>query len=179
MASTASAAPSGPGYLVLGAIGAPHGVRGAVKVRCYAASPEVLLDCRQWRLRDRSGAERVFAVREASWDGHALRATFAGVEGRDAAEALRGCEVLIAREALPAPAPREYYRQDLLGFCVRNCEGIVLGTVRGFVDAPGNPLMIVQGASNEPERWVPGTAQHLRRVDTAHREIEVDWPAEF
>ncbi len=63
------------------------------------------------------------------WDGRALRATLAGIGDRDAAERLRGCEVLLARSELPATRPHEYYCEDLLGFTVRNGTGAVLGNV--------------------------------------------------
>ena len=51
------------------------------------------------------------------------------------AEALRGAR-LIERAALPPAATREYYRADLVGFAVRNLEGVLLGALSHFVEAP-------------------------------------------
>ena len=154
-------------------------MRGAVRVQSYAEPPESLAEHRQWQLRDvaaAEGAERSVQVREAAWDGRVLRASLEGVADRDAAERLRGCAVLIEREARPALQPREYFREDLLGFAVRNGAGVLLGSLQHFVDAPAGVLMVVRG---ERERWLPAGAPYLRRVDLARRTIEVEWPEDI
>jgi 16S rRNA processing protein RimM len=139
-----------------------------------------LLQHRHWRLRKPGGAEdgseRVLEVLQAQWDGHALRASLAGIGDRDAAEALREYEILIERAALPAAAEREYYREDLLGFTVRNTDGVLLGTLQYFLTAPAVAIMVVRG---EREYAVPAGPPHLKRVDLQQRMIEVEWPADF
>jgi ribosomal 30S subunit maturation factor RimM len=77
---------------------------------------------------------------------------------------------------LPAAAEREYYREDLIGFTVRNVQGVVLGTLQYFLTAPATAVMVVQG---EREYALPAVPPHLKRVDLQQREIEVDWPADF
>jgi 16S rRNA processing protein RimM len=161
---------------VLGRIVAPHGVRGDVKVHSYADPPENLLDHSHWLLRRTDGSEQQVEVLDGRWDGHVLRARLAGVGDRDAAERLRGSEVLLARSELPPPRAQEHYCEDLLGFTVRNGEGAVLGTLSHFVEGPAGALMVVRG---QREYWVPARPPHLRRVEAARREIEVDWPADF
>lgn len=152
----------------------------------YTDPPESLLTHRHWRLR-RAGDVSAAAdsavealpqieVVHAQWDGHALRAQLAGIEDRDAAEGLREHEILIARSTLPAAAEREYFREDLLGFTVRNTAGEVLGSLQYFLTAPAVAVMVVRG---EREYAVPAGPPHLRRVDLQRREIEVDWPADF
>ena len=64
---------------------------------------------------------------------------------RDAAELPRGRDIEVARLALPPTAAREYYRDDLIGLRVRTGEGAQLGRVSHFLDAPVEPVMIVQG----------------------------------
>lgn len=146
----------------------------------YTDPPDSLLQHRLWRLRrpgdSGDGSERTIEVLHAQWDGHAMRASLAGIEDRDAAEALRENEILIERAALPAAAEREYYREDLIGFTVRNVQGVVLGTLQYFLTAPATAVMVVQG---EREYALPAVPPHLKRVDLQQREIEVDWPADF
>lgn len=164
---------------MLGRVAAPFGVRGWVRVQSYTDPPDSLLQYRDWRLRAPGGDEAEAAPRrvlQSQWDGHALRVAFDGVADRDAAEALREWEILIERAALPEAAPREYYREDLLGFTVRNAEGVVLGSLQHFLSTPGSPVMVVKG---EREYAVPAVPPHLRRVDLEQRLIEVDWPADF
>jgi 16S rRNA processing protein RimM len=153
-------------------------VRGGLKVWSYADPPQSLLQHRHWRLRQSDGSEALYEVLQAHWDGHAIRVELAGVVDRDVAASLRDCEILIERVERPSAGPAEYYREDLEGFTVRNTEGAPLGILQHFLEAPAGALMVVK-AEDGGERWLPGTAPHLKRVDLAQREIEIDWPADF
>jgi len=166
--------PSPP--VVLGRIGAPHGIRGRVRVQSFAEPPEGLFERDVWRLRFPDGGRQSFRVVEASGGGTAWRVALEGVGDRTAAGRLNGCLVEVDRAELPALAAREHYREDLVGYVVVNREGVRLGTVRGFVDTPANPVMVVAG---ERERWLPAAPPHLLRVRHAQRAIDVDWPAEL
>ena len=79
---------------------------------------------------------------------------------------------------MPPPGKRQYYRADLIGLPVRNVEGVELGRVRHFVDAPAGPLMVVQDGAGR-EHWVPAVPEHLRKVDLDAGSILVDWPADL
>jgi 16S rRNA processing protein RimM len=151
-------------------------VRGDLRVRSYTEPPESLLAHRSWLLRSPEGHERRVEVLNSQHSGATLRVTLAGIADRDAAERLRNNEVLIERAALPATAAREFYQEDLLGFSVRNLEGIVLGELTHFVEAPTGALMVVRG---KREYWLPAQAPRLRRVDLERRELVVDWPEDI
>lgn len=168
--------PLPPEVLVLGRILGPHGVRGDLRVRSYTEPPESLLAHRSWLLRSPEGQERRLEVLKSQHSGTTLRVRLAGIADRDAAERLRHSEVLIERSALPAPAAREFYQEDLLGFSVRNLEGCLLGELAYFVEAPAGALMVVRG---KREHWLPAQAPRLRRVDLTRRELVVDWPEEI
>ena len=145
-------------------------------MRSYTEPPESLLTHRSWRLRSPEGAERRVEVLRSHGSGAALRVALAGVGDRDAAERLRNNEILIERAALPATTAHEFYQEDLLGFTVRNLEGVALGALAHFVEAPAGALMVVRG---KRERWVPAQPPYLRRVDLQRRELVVDWPEDF
>jgi len=162
--------------LVLGRLGAPHGVRGWIRVTSYTEPPEGLLDYQPWRLRFADGRTMEARVREAEGSGTRWRVALEGVGDRSAAERLTGCLIEAERTALKELPAREYYRDELIGFAVVNRDGVRLGTVQGFLDAPANPVMVVGG---ERERWLPAMPPCLVRVRRADREIDVDWPAEL
>ena len=78
-----------------------------------------------------------------------------GVADRDAADALRECaDADRALGAARGRAEREYYREDLLGFTVRNSEGAVLGELQHFLEAPAGPVMVVQ-RRRARVHWLP------------------------
>ena len=81
----------------LGAVGAPFGVSGWVKLRSYTDPPERLLEHRTLSLR-LGGAWRAYAVEASGRSGGALTVKLAGVADRTAAEALRGAASGVPRE---------------------------------------------------------------------------------
>jgi len=107
-----------------------------------------------------------------------LVARLDGVEDRDAASALTGAVIEVQRAEMPPPGKRQYYRADLVGLAVRNLEGVQLGQVAQFVDAPTGPVMVVKDAEGR-EHWVLATPEYLRKIEVDAGLILVDWPLEL
>lgn len=70
-------------------------------------------------------------------------ARLAGVEDRDAAAALRGTRLYVARAALPEPRDDEFYYADLIGLSVELGDGRVLGRVKTVQDLGAGDLLEV------------------------------------
>jgi 16S rRNA processing protein RimM len=153
-----------------------HGVRGWLKVVSYTEPADNLLQHPLWMLAREGEVGHEYRVRDAGFDGRWLRVSLEGVEDRDAAEALRGLNIEVARAALAPTGPREYYRDDLLGFKVSNLAGSALGQVSHFLEAPAAAVMVVRG---EREHWIPAAPPHLVKVRLDAGEIVVDWPEEL
>jgi 16S rRNA processing protein RimM len=164
-------------WIELGRIGAAFGVRGWIHVDSYTDPPEGLLEYPQWVLRVGSGERITRRLVEGHPQGDRLVAKLEGVEDRDAASALTGAVIEVQRADMPPPGKRQYYRADLVGLAVRNLEGVEMGSVAQFVDAPSGPVMVVKDADGK-EHWVLATPRHLRKVDIDAGLIVVDWPVE-
>ena len=163
------------GWIELGRVGAPWGVKGWVHVDSYTDPPDGILEYRQWALRLGSGERITRRVLEGRPHSDRLVARLEGIEDRDQAAALRGAVIEVDRAELPPTGAREYYQADLIGLPVRNLAGIELGKVGYFVDSPTGPMMVVQGAR---EYWIPAVPKHLSKVDLAAGLVLVDWTAE-
>ncbi|MGH8209762.1 MAG: ribosome maturation factor RimM [Steroidobacteraceae bacterium] len=161
------------GWIELGRVGAPWGVKGWVHVDSYTDPPDGILGYPQWGLRLGSGERIARRVAEGHPHSDRLVARLEGIEDRDRAAALAGAVIEVDRAELPATGEREYYQADLIGLPVRNLEDAELGKVGYFVDTPTSPMMVVRG---EREYWIPAVPKHLRKVDLAAALIRVDWP---
>ncbi|HVO49086.1 MAG TPA: ribosome maturation factor RimM [Steroidobacteraceae bacterium] len=164
-------------WVELGRIGAPFGVKGWTHVDSYTDPPEALLEYPNWVLRVATGQRTTRQVAQGEARGERLVARLEGIEDRDAAAALTGAVIEVKRAELPPPGKRQYYQADLIGLAVRNLEGVELGQVVQFVDAPTGPVMVVKGAGRE--HWVLATREYLRKVELQEGRILVDWPAEL
>src|ERR1700761_9708321 len=127
-------------WVELGRIGSPYGVLGWVHIQSFTDPPEGVLDYPVWGLRFGPGPQTSRRLVEGRVQGRGLVARLEGVADRDAAALLRGAMIEVLRSALPQPGKREYYRGDLIGFAVRNLEGVELGRLDHFVEGVGTDM---------------------------------------
>lgn len=168
MAST-----TGTRRIVLGRIVGPHGVRGEVLIRSYAAPPEGI--GAYGPLQDAAGARR-FEIKGARATQKGLVARIAGVEDRTQAEALRGVDLYIDRSRLPAPAEGEYYHADLAGLAAVDAAGAPVGEVVGVLDFGAGPILEIRLADRATTELVPFTEASVPQVDLAGGRVVVVFP---
>jgi len=162
--------------VVIGRVGKPHGVRGAVTVLPMTDVPdERFLPGLSIPALDASGAERTLVIDTAAWHGSRLVVCFAGITDRTAAEGLRGLLLEVDRPADAATGdPDEYYDTALVGCQVVRADGAALGEVVAVVHLPGQDLLDVRGASGSV--LIPFVAAFVLEVDIAARRIVVEPP---
>src|SRR5690606_22055692 len=112
--------------ILLGHIVNAHGIRGEVLVRSYTADPADIAAYGPLIARGRARTIELKVVRVTD-KGVIVR--IAGVGDRNAAEALRGVELLAPRSRLPEAGPDEYYHSDLVGLTAMGPDGVVVGRV--------------------------------------------------
>jgi 16S rRNA processing protein RimM len=159
--------------ICVGVIGAPRGIKGELRVKSFTAEPEAVAG--YGPLTDESG-RREFRLRMLGRQGDMLVARIAGVDDRDAAAALTGVRLYVARAALPAPGSDEYYQPDLIGLAAEAVDGTPLGTVRAVEDFGAGPLLELALADGRPV-LVPFTRATVPVVDMAGRRVVIDAPA--
>jgi 16S rRNA processing protein RimM len=161
---------AGHALVVVGRIGGPHGVAGAVRVVSFTQPPGNLLGYRPWLVGD--GADyRTVEIVEVSAAGASFIVRLAGVADRDAARQLRGRLIAVPRDALPAAAADEYYWQDLIGMTVVDSARGVLGTVTDLLDTGAHDVLVI----DEGVHLVPFVAAFVAEVDPPARTIRVTW----
>ena len=167
--------------IVLGRIVAPFGVQGWLRIHPFGDDPEAWRNMPQWWLAADAEAPA------ASWKAHApegvkrhgdgVVAKLAGIDDRDAAEALGSCYIGAPREALPAPAQDEYYWSDLIGVAVLNRQDQRLGRVKSLIETGAHQVLVV--VDGERERLLPFVGHVVRAVDVAEAVIRVDWDSDW
>jgi len=115
--------------VLLAAVMGAQGLKGAVKAKIFTATPDALP--RYGAVHTRDGRRLKITAYRPSKDGEAV-ISFEGITDRDAAEALKGSELYVARDALPATDAEEFYHADLIGLEARDSEGRVIGKVVGL-----------------------------------------------
>ena len=105
--------------VTLAAVIGAHGVAGEVRLKVFADDLSAFT-------RFNGGPLTLTSLRPGN---NGAIARFAEVTDRNAAEALRGTELTVPRDALPALGEGEYYHADLVGLAVETPEGTPVGRV--------------------------------------------------
>lgn len=159
----------------MGRVAAPYAVKGWIKVQTFTEHLDSLLDYPAWWL-GKAGKWHVAEVIEARMHGQTLLAHLAGLDDRDAAEALNGYEIAVPRAELPPADEGEYYWSDLIGFQVVNLAGDTLGRLEGFLETGAQDVMRVKG---DKEFLIPFTAPIVDAVQPEARRVVVDWGLDY
>ena len=155
--------------VLLGAIAGAHGIRGEVKLKSFTAEPEAIASYGPLVTRDGRSFE-ITRLRPAK-DG--FIASLRGVADRNQAEALRGIELLIPRDRLPAASEEEIYVHDLIGLSVVSKDGAELGEVISVENYGAGDLLDVKIAGRKDTALIPFTDDFVME---AGERIVVDLP---
>lgn len=158
--------------VILGRISGLFGVKGWVKVFSHTEPREAVLNYAEW-LVGRGGDWEAVELAEGKRHGKSIIARLEGINDRERAAELMGCDIAVPRESLPKPDAGQYYFRDLEGLKVVNRDGTELGTVAYMIQTGANDVLVTAG---EKERLIPFIAEDvILDVDLENGVISVDW----
>lgn len=163
-------------HVLMGEIAGVRGVNGELKVHSWTRPRENILDYPVWTL---CRGDKVCDWKPVAggWRGKNLVVRFEGIADRDAAQALLGSQVMIAKASMPEAGAESFYWFELQGLAVETLNGIDLGVISGLIETGANDVLVVLG---ERERLIPYTpGVHVQCIDLNAGRVRVDWDPEF
>ncbi|MFI4987202.1 MAG: ribosome maturation factor RimM [Alphaproteobacteria bacterium] len=159
----------------LGRIAGAHGVRGAVRVESFTARAGDVTA--YGPLSDETG-RRTFALAIVGEARGMLLARIDGIADRDAAEALAGTRLHVARTALPEPAAEEFYHSDLIGLACERPDGSPYGVVKALYDFGAGDVLEVERPGGV-RVMLPFSSTVVPLIDVAAGRLVVEPPLEL
>jgi 16S rRNA processing protein RimM len=151
-------------------IGAPHGVKGEVRVKTFTRSPLALGDYGPLYTED-GRAFDIAAIRPANT---VVVVKFKQVTSREQAEALNGAALFVDRLTLPAGlTDDEFYQADLVGLVVEDENGARLGKVVAVHDFGGGDILEV-ALGGKHSAMIPFSAAAVPAIDLEAGIIRID-----
>ncbi len=169
-ALSAVAGQAGSALVLVGVVGAPHGVRGDLRVKSYTAEPASI--GRYGPLSSADGRARFDLVDLRTLKDDIVVARFKGVATREAAAALTGTRLYLPRAALPEAGEDEFYHADLIGLAAELPDGTLLGRVEAVQGFGAGDLLLLAREGRDTV-LVPFTKLFVPVVDLAGRRVVV------
>ena len=144
---------TGP-LLGVGKIVKPHGLRGEVIISLTTNRVERVAAGSVLKAED----GRAFEIKRSSAHRGRFIVTLRGVDGIDAAEALRDTPLF----ASPIEDPDALWVHDLIGSVVVDADGTELGTIKGVEANPASDLLVLADGGLIPLRFVTGSEPGVR-----------------
>lgn len=160
----------------MGRFGAPHGVRGELRLQSFTGDPLAIAD--YGPLTDKSGKKTFTLLNLRPQGKDMLVVRLKDVDDRDGAQALNGVELYLARDKLPAPDPEEFYLADLEGLRAETATGEPIGRVVALRNFGAGDILEIAPASGGDTLMYPFTKAVAPIIDLAGGRIVVEPPTE-
>jgi 16S rRNA processing protein RimM len=170
--------------LLVGRVVKAHGISGEVVVEIRTDDPAArFASGSTLRVKDsrgsgdQEGQERSYVVAHVREHGGRLLLRLAGVDDRDAADALRGSLFVVDSDDLPPiDEPDTYYDHQLEGLHVRTTTGQDVGVVAEVLHTAAGELLAVKRSDDGREVLVPFVSAIVASVSLDDRIVEIDPP---
>ncbi len=163
--------------LLVGRFGAPHGVRGEVRLQSFTGDPGAIAGYRE--LCDASGARR-FAIKSLRRvRDNLFVARIEGIADRADAERLTNVELYLSRANLPAPASDEFYLADLIGLAALDEARAPIGRVADVLDFGGGDILEIAPVGGGETLLFPFTKAVVPEIDVAGGWLVIVAPSEI
>jgi len=160
--------------ILLGRIAGAHGIRGEVLIRAFTTRPE---DIGAYGPLSDGGA-RSFTIESARVTAKGVVARLQGVADRNAAEALKGTDLYVDRDRLPAAGAAEFYHNDLIGLAAVDLEGRPVGEIVGVHNYGAGDLLELRLAGSTKTELIAFTEAFVPEVDLAGGRVVVLLPGQ-
>jgi 16S rRNA processing protein RimM len=162
--------------LLVARVAGAFGVRGEVRITTFTEDPMALTRYRGLVRKDGAPGLTLSGARPVK-GGVIARAK--EIETKEQADALRGLELFIPREALPPPEEDEFYLADLIGLSVVDPEGAAIGVVKTVQDFGAGDLLEIDPATGGPSWWLPFTREAVPEVHIGEGRLVAVRPQEI
>jgi 16S rRNA processing protein RimM len=169
--------PNAQDLVLVGRIGAAHGIRGEVRLVSFTDDPKAIAD--HGPLRDADGTRQFEIAVLRTLKDNLFVARFHGVATRDAAEQLNNLELYVPRAALPEAGDDEFYHADLVGLAAVDTAGAEIGRVLNVLNFGGGDILEIAPSGGGETLLLPFTKACVPTIDMAQRRLFIIPPEEI
>ena len=148
--------------IAIGKIGAPHGVRGEVRVLPLTDFPERFTNTPSVQLEDST----VLKIDEVRFHKNAVLIKFAGFDSIDSVKILCGKLIHVSEGDLMPLPEGHYYHFQLIGLRVFDEDGLFLGTISDILETGSNDVYVIDAEGQKP-KLIPAIKDVVKMIDVS------------
>jgi 16S rRNA processing protein RimM len=161
--------------ILVGRFGAPHGIRGEVRLQSFTQDPSAIRKLSP--LTDASG-QRTFSLTALKPLRDAiLIAQVSGISDRNGAETLKHVELYVDRAKFPKAAKDEFYLSDLIGLAAFLASGELAGSVLNVLNFGAGDILEIKPEAGDT-LLIPFTLANVPDIDVPNGRIVISPPTE-
>lgn len=169
-------AQAGDNKLLMGRIGAAHGIKGEVRIQSFTEDPLALASYGPLSTNKPGLMIRILAARTTT---NVLVARLEGINDRNAAEKLNGIELYVDRALLPdTEDDDDFYHADLIGLKARLADGSEIGEVMAVPNFGAGDLLEIRDPRSGDTYLYPFSKAVVPEVRVAEGYLLIDPPIE-
>lgn len=157
--------------IIIGKAGAPHGVKGEMKIIPMTDFPDRFEGMTHCYIGD-----KFVEITGVRYQKNHILMTVKGISSREEVAALTGAFVSVDRsEAVPLKEG-EYYIADILGLSVWDTDGNMLGTVTDVLQTGSNDVYVVSLPGRHEDILVPALKKVVLEISVEEGKMVVSMP---
>lgn len=158
--------------ILLGYIVRAFGIKGGVVIKLLNEDSLTLSEGLEVTVSQKKSPNKTLTIESVMDRG---RVFFKEITDREVAESLRGAELLVDRDTLPALEDDEYYFSDMIGASIIDQNGAVIGRLVDFSSNNAQTLFEIETASGK-RASIPAVKPIVLKIDEKNQQITVDLP---
>lgn len=139
--------------ICIGSVGAPHGIRGHLRIRLFLEKPENIHQYNPLFLEDQTP----FVIEKVlRFDKGSAIVSVKSVQDRSLAETFKNMKLYVPRDTMPVLEEGTFYYLDLIDLCVKGSkDGAILGKVKYVHDHGAGAVLEIYDPETQQSVLVP------------------------
>jgi len=171
---TGSLKKSEPGFLIVGRLTKPHGIKGEVHFFNFSNVPKILKPADKVCIGEYFSEFEILSIKN---EGEKQIIQFYGIDTREKAEKISGQFLLLPRDKVPDLNENQYYEHDLIGMIVQNESGEKIGVLHSIIHTGSNDVYVIhQEGKENGEILIPAIRSVILEVKIENKSMTVQLP---
>jgi len=161
-----------PGFLAIGLLGKPHGVKGEINLNISFKQIEDIFSLKSVFIGD---LQVEYSIRSFRRKGEGLLISFEGISTRESVAHLRNKIIYIKIKDAPLLQEDSFYYHQLIGIQVINRQGQLIGKISEILKTGANDVYVITSpVPSVKEILIPAIKSVILEVDIANKRMVVD-----